>query len=86
MKQIKDKGFFIMSDGTKSIDHEVPEKKKSAKAEHKSVGKKASALNKSQQRDKSAQKKKGKAAAKSKKSDDDLDIESEEDSVAQESD
>lgn len=89
MKEIKDKGYFIMADGTKSTDHDVPEKKKSAKSEKKSSGKRSSALDKSMKsnRDKSAQKKKGVAkGGKTKKSDDDLDIESEEGSQVQESD
>jgi hypothetical protein len=78
-----------MPDGSRSCDHEVPEKKKSAKSQKKSKGKRTSALNKSMKsdKDKSAQKKKGAAkGGKSKKSDDDLDIESEEGSGVQESD
>ena len=75
---MKDKGYFMMSDGTKSTDHEVPNKKKRAKStEKKSVksssGKRKSVMSKG---------KKGKGVGASgkkstKKSDDEeLDIES----------
>eukprot|EP00347_Sterkiella_histriomuscorum_P007433 403348940 len=82
LKDLKDKGYFMMSDGTKSTDHEVPNKKKRAKSTDKKRGKSSTGKRKSVM-DKSTDKgKKGKGIAASgkkstKKSDDeDLDIES----------
>ena len=82
LKDLKDKGYFMMSDGTKSTDHEVPNKKKRAKSTDKKRGKSSTGKRKSVM-DKSTDKgKKGKGVAASgkkstKKSDDeDLDIES----------
>lgn len=48
-KELKDKGFFILEDGTKSSDHQVQGKKKATKSEKKEA--------------KSAVKKRGSAAA-----------------------
>ena len=87
MKEIEDKGYFVMADGSKSTDHEAPAKKKTSRSEKKPAGKRSSALDKSVRsgkKDKTPQKKA--AAAKTKKSDDALDIESEEGSGVQESD
>ncbi len=87
LSDIKEKGYFVLSDGTRS-DTLAPKQKKSGKAEKspKTKGKRGSALDKS--RDKSTQKKKGAKAGKTKKSQDEneLDIESDKDSAVQESD
>jgi len=86
LKEIEEKGYFVLADGTKSSDYEVPAKKKTSKSEKKPAGKRSSALDKSMKggkRDKTPAKK---AAAKTKKSADELDIESEEGSGVHESD
>lgn len=88
MKELKEKGYFTMADGTKSTDVEVPEKKKRAQRSDKKANKRGSALDKSTRTDrsKSAQKKSGRKDQ-TKQSDDDLDIESQsEASEVQESD
>jgi hypothetical protein len=90
LKELKDKGYFIMADGTKSSEHAVAGKKKkgsrSAKKEHKKRGLGAALNEKSGEKGKKAAAKGGKT----KKSEDDLDIESDseeqEQSEAQESD
>jgi hypothetical protein len=84
LKELSDKGYFIMADGTKSSDHQVSGKKKKAQRSEKESKKRSSAVNKSMRSEKSGAKGK-KAAAKTKQSEDDLDIESGEES-AQESD
>jgi hypothetical protein len=43
MKELKDKGYFIMADGTKSSDHAAPAKKK-AKSETKPGKKRESSI------------------------------------------
>lgn len=88
-KQLKEKGYFTMADGTKSTDHEVPAKKK-AKSETKPGKKRTSGASDSAAKEKkkpgrkpSAQKKSSDAKADKKKdkkeedSADDLDIQSE---------
>ncbi len=84
MKEFKEKGYFIMADGTKSSDH-APKKKKKAKSDVKPTGKKSESGIKGKKpaaakadAPKGGAKKGAAAAGKSKKSEDDLDIESEE--------
>lgn len=79
LKELKDKGYFIMADGTKSSDHVVASKKRKAKSETKPGNKRGSAVSAAGKKGAEGKAKKG-ANAKSKKSDDDLDIESEEES------
>ena len=82
MKELKDKGYFIMADGTKSSDYEDAGKKKKAKSETKPGKKRVSAVSvgktaKTAKPAKANKKEETKVAKSSKKSDDDLDIESE---------
>jgi hypothetical protein len=86
---ILEKGYYIMEDGTKSTDPQnVEGKKKSGKSDKKkSTGKRGSALDKSMKSEKSGKKKaQGGKGGKTKKSDDDLDINSDEDSEVANSD
>ena len=89
LKELKDKGYFMMADGTKSSDHEDPAKKKKAKSETKPGKKRSSAV--SDKKAKSAKPAPAKAGKASKKDsegseDGDLDIESEEASAIEASD
>jgi hypothetical protein len=80
MKDLKDKGYFTMADGTKSTDHEDPAKKKKAKSETKPGNKRTSAVSAGKAKSAGRPKKDlstAKKGGKSMKSDDDLDIESE---------
>ena len=43
LKDLEKKGYFIMSDGTKSSDHEAPDTKRKARADTKSPAKRKSA-------------------------------------------
>ncbi len=78
MKELKDKGYFTLEDGTKSTDIEPKPAKKKSKGDAKPSAKKSESGIKAKKSAKSdgAAKKGGAGAAKSKKSDDDLDIES----------
>ena len=79
MKELKDKGYFIMKDGSKSSDHEVPVKqKKKAAGDAKPTGKKSEPKIKAAKGKKEAPAAKKGGAKETKKSEDDLDIESEE--------
>ena len=58
-KELKDKGYFIMADGTKSTDHQVPDKKKRGYTSKKRTqdkpaagGKRKSVMDKSMKSDK----------------------------------
>ena len=86
MKELKDKGFFIMADGTKSTDHEVSGKKKKAERSDKKEKnkKRSSAVNKSVVEKSTGRKKSVTKGGKTKKSEDDLDIHS--DSAVEDSD
>lgn len=83
---MKDKGYFIMADGTKSTDHEVPAKKKrvSRSVKKATTSKRKSVRDKSGAKSKGGKGKSGAAAGNKKggkqpQSDaDDLDIESNE--------
>jgi hypothetical protein len=83
LKELKDKGYFIMDDGTKSSEHKDPAKKKKTASEAKPGKKRASSAGKAAKASKAGAKekkaptsaKKVGRPAKSKKSEDDLDIE-----------
>lgn len=63
-KELQDKGYFIMADGTKSTDHEVPAKKKRASGSKKRTqeagGKRKSVMDKSMRSKSGGTAKKGK--------------------------
>lgn len=89
LKELADKGYFIMSDGTKSTDHEVPAKKKKtkravSKTEEKVSKKRKSSKTMEKKDKKGGDKKKDKKVKEDKKAkggkkaadEDDLDVES----------
>ena len=76
LKELKEKGYYTMADGTKSTDFEDAGKKKKAKSETKPGKKRASALTAGKKSSSKAAAGKKAAAKNTKKSDDDLDIES----------
>lgn len=77
MKELKEKGYFTMADGTKSSEA-VSAKKKKVKSETKAGGKRESAVAKEKPKAPPKEKKK---VAKKEVSEDDLDIESSESHV-----
>ena len=83
VNELKEKGYFIMADGTKSTDVVVAKKKK-VKSETKAGGKRESAIAKDKPKA-APPKEKKKPAPKKEVSEDDLDIEGDSGSPVEES-
>ena len=80
MKELKEKGYFTMADGTKSTEA-VSAKKKKVKSETKAGAKRESAVAKDKPKAAAPKEEKKKAPANKEVSEDDLDIESSESQV-----
>ena len=86
LKELKDKGYYTLEDGTKSTELPQAGKKKKSKSDGKTGGKRKSSVGKKEKAGAKSEKKGGKKAQKNEEESEGLDIESGNESPVEESD